>query len=308
MAGLRRKPDLVITPRPLPDEPGLVIDPGWALGQLGPMSKQDIVVLEALGRGAFGEVHKVQHVSGAVMARKLIHIAESETRVQIERELSILHGCRCDSIVEFYGAFSEVRSLSICMELMDMSAEELSVLSGPMAEGPISWIDLKPANVLVNCAGQVKLCDMGLSRTLVASEASSFVGTKPYMSPERLLGGVKYNVLSEVWSFGIVLMELAVGRYPIPPVSDSEFVAMRDRQPYSTFDYIQAILNETPPTPSSDYFSQTFCNFIAARLQKTEAERAIPDVLLNDAFLDVALHSPVVCQSDFGGFVQRLYA
>ncbi|KAH7709742.1 Dual specificity mitogen-activated protein kinase kinase 1, partial [Aphelenchoides avenae] len=181
---------------------------------------------------------------------------------------------------------------------------------------------LKPANVLVNCVGQVKLCDMGLSRTLVASEASSFVGTKPYMSPERLLGGVKYNVQSEVWSFGIVLMELVVGRYPIPPVSASEFLAMRDTQrplamkrsmsrsnaaAYSTFDYIQCILNEPPPTLPPEYFSQAFCNFIVACLKKTVAERASPDVLLDDAFLDVALHFPVVCQSDFGGLVQRLH-
>lgn len=79
------------------------------------------------------------------------------------------------------------------------------------------------------------------------------------VQPERLLGGVKYNVQSEVWSFGIVLMELVVGRYPIPPVSASEFLAMRDTQrplamkrsmsrsnaaAYSTFDYIQCILNE----------------------------------------------------------------
>lgn len=63
------------------------------------MSRQDITVVEELGRGAFGEVHKVQHVGGAAMARKLVHVAEPGIRLQIERELSILHSCRCDYIV-----------------------------------------------------------------------------------------------------------------------------------------------------------------------------------------------------------------
>lgn len=49
-----------------------------------------------------------------------------------------------------------------------------------LAEGHLS--DLKPANILANRAGQVKLCDMSVSGTLVNSIAVSVVGTQCYMS------------------------------------------------------------------------------------------------------------------------------
>lgn len=41
------------------------------------------------------------------------------------------------------------------------------------------------------------------------------------MSPERLQGS-KYSVQSDIWSFGLSLVELAIGKYPIPPPSDEE--------------------------------------------------------------------------------------
>lgn len=46
----------------------------------------------------------------------------------------------------------------------------------------ISNADLKPANILVNTNGDVKLCDLGVSGTLVNSLAKSAVGTEEYMS------------------------------------------------------------------------------------------------------------------------------
>ena len=36
--------------------------------------------------------------------------------------------------------------------------------------------------------GEIKLCDFGVSGQLIDSMANSFVGTRSYMSPERLLG------------------------------------------------------------------------------------------------------------------------
>ena len=39
------------------------------------------------------------------------------------------------------------------------------------------------------------------------------VGTYTYMSPERI-EGKKYNHLSDIWSFGIMIYELATGKYP----------------------------------------------------------------------------------------------
>lgn len=48
--------------------------------------------------------------------------------------------------------------------------------------------DVKPSNMLVNSRGEIKICDFGVSGQLIDSMANSFVGTRSYMSPERLQG------------------------------------------------------------------------------------------------------------------------
>lgn len=65
----------------------------------------------------------------------------------------------------------------------------------------------------------MKLCDFGVSGHLTDSMANSFVGTRSYMAPERLTGE-QYNILSDVWSVGLSLVELTTGRYPIPAIED----------------------------------------------------------------------------------------
>ncbi|KTF78917.1 hypothetical protein cypCar_00027918 [Cyprinus carpio] len=88
--------------------------------------------------------------------------------------------------------------------------------------------DVKPSNILVNSRGEIKLCDFGVSGQLIDSMANSFVGTRSYMSPERLQG-THYSVQSDVWSMGLSLVELAIGRFPIPPPDAKELEAIFGR-------------------------------------------------------------------------------
>lgn len=49
--------------------------------------------------------------------------------------------------------------------------------------------DVKPSNILVNSAGEIKICDFGVSGQLIDSMANSFVGTRSYMAvslPDRV--------------------------------------------------------------------------------------------------------------------------
>lgn len=61
----------------------------------------------------------------------------------------------------------------------------------------------------------MKLTDFGITKQIDGEEslAGTFVGTLNYMSPERM-EGERYSYAGDVWSLGIVLIELATGQYP----------------------------------------------------------------------------------------------
>jgi len=76
--------------------------------------------------------------------------------------------------------------------------------------------DIKPENILLNAAGQAKICDLGISKlhhgpnqTINVTMSSAMGGTPPYMAPE-LLRGVMEQVGShvDVYAFGIVLWQI----------------------------------------------------------------------------------------------------
>uniref|UniRef100_A0A8B9HPQ2 Dual specificity mitogen-activated protein kinase kinase 2 n=1 Tax=Astyanax mexicanus TaxID=7994 RepID=A0A8B9HPQ2_ASTMX len=180
----------------------------------------------------------------------LIHLEiKPAIRNQIIRELQVLHECNSPYIVGFYGAFYSDGEISICMEHMDggsldqvlkearrIPEEILGKVSIAVLRGlaylrekhQIMHRDVKPSNILVNSRGEIKLCDFGVSGQLIDSMANSFVGTRSYMSPERLQG-THYSVQSDVWSMGLSLVELAIGRYPIPPPDAKELEAIFGR-------------------------------------------------------------------------------
>ncbi|XP_075031483.1 dual specificity mitogen-activated protein kinase kinase 2 isoform X1 [Calonectris borealis] len=219
--------------------------------KVGELKDDDFERISELGAGNGGVVTKVQHKpSGLVMARKLIHLEiKPAIRNQIIRELQVLHECNSPYIVGFYGAFYSDGEISICMEHMDggsldqvlkeakrIPEEILGKVSIAVLRGlaylrekhQIMHRDVKPSNILVNSRGEIKLCDFGVSGQLIDSMANSFVGTRSYMSPERLQG-THYSVQSDIWSMGLSLVELSIGRYPIPPPDSKELEAIFGR-------------------------------------------------------------------------------
>ncbi|EEH34973.1 dual specificity protein kinase FUZ7 [Paracoccidioides lutzii Pb01] len=281
------------------------------------LRSEDLVVLKELGAGNGGTVSKVMHVSTkVVMARKVIRVdAKENVRKQIVRELQVGHDCNSPYIVTFYGAFqNEARDIVLCMEYMDCgSLDRVSKDFGPVrvdvlgkiAESILGGLvylyevhrimhrDIKPSNVLLNSRGNIKLCDFGVATETVNSIADTFVGTSTYMAPERIQGGA-YSVRSDVWSVGLTIMELAVGRFPF----DSTDSAAGDRAsagPMGILDLLQQIVHEpAPKLPKSDAFPPILDDFVAKCLLKKPEERPTPRELYDkDAFLQAAKRTPV---------------
>ncbi|XP_032033582.2 dual specificity mitogen-activated protein kinase kinase 2 [Hylobates moloch] len=269
---------------------------------------------------------------------QLIHLEiKPAIRNQIIRELQVLHECNSPYIVGFYGAFYSDGEISICMEHMDggsldqvlkeakrIPEEILGKVSIAVLRGlaylrekhQIMHRDVKPSNILVNSRGEIKLCDFGVSGQLIDSMANSFVGTRSYMAPERLQG-THYSVQSDIWSMGLSLVELAIGRYPIPPPDAKELEAIFGRpvvdgeegEPHSIsprprppgrpisghgvdsrpamaiFELLDYIVNEPPPKLPNGVFTPDFQEFVNKCLIKNPAERADLKMLTNHTFI-----------------------
>ena len=82
--------------------------------------------------------------------------------------------------------------------------------------------DIKPHNVLIDAHGEPVVLDFGLARlqdeevtqASLASQAGSLLGTLPYMSPEQVAGKLNLDQRSDVYSLGVMLFELILGRRP----------------------------------------------------------------------------------------------
>ncbi|RVX74721.1 hypothetical protein B0A52_00998 [Exophiala mesophila] len=284
------------------------------------LRSEDLVVLKELGAGNGGTVSKVMHASTKViMARKIIRVdAKENVRKQIVRELQVGHDCSSPYVITFYGAFqNEARDIVLCMEYMDCgSLDRISRDFGPIRVDVLGKItesilgglvylyeahrimhrDIKPSNVLVNSRGSIKLCDFGVATETVNSVANTFVGTSTYMAPERIQGGA-YSIKSDVWSVGLTVMELAIGRFPF----DSNDSAAGDRAsagPMGILDLLQQIVHEpAPKLPKSEAFPSILEDFVAKCLLKSPDERPTPRELYDqDNFLQAAKRTPVDLQ------------
>lgn len=153
--------------------------------------------------------------------------------------------------------------------------------------------DIKPPNVLLNSKGQIKLCDFGVSSELENSVADTFVGTGTYMAPERIQGS-PYTVKSDVWSVGLTLMELAIGKFPFS-VENEDGDDPDEAGPQGILDLLQQIVLEpSPRLPKSDAFPKILEDVIDKCLQKNPDERPTPQNLYDtDPFLQAAKRTPV---------------
>ena len=136
-------------------------------------------------------------------------------------KLEYIEGSTLLELLDAGQAFGEEAALRIVLEV----AEVLSYLESE----ELVHRDIKPGNIMISQDGRVKLIDLGFAAGVgvCGEDESSTSGTVAYLSPEQSRGGAAADSRSDIYSLGISLFHLVVGRLPFEGSDDREVLRMQ---------------------------------------------------------------------------------
>jgi serine/threonine protein kinase len=203
-------------------------------------------LLEELGHGGMGTVYKARDLAlDRIVVVKVLSpdlMADAEARRRFWREARLASALDHPNICTIYGIEEAEGYSFIVMQyvegktlkrliggrplrlesLLSIALQVADALTTAHARGIIHR-DIKSANIMVTERGQVKVLDFGLAKlmeqargaeaTADLTQMGATLGTPSYMSPEQARGE-RVDHRSDIFSFGIVLYEMATGRVP----------------------------------------------------------------------------------------------
>lgn len=210
-------------------------------------------IVEPLGQGGMASVFKAYHPAlDRYVALKVLHPAflqDPNFKARFQREARVVAKLEHPNIVPIYD-FSDGGG----QPYLVMKYIEGRTLKSLLSEGPVDLRtgleiveavglglgyahqrgilhrDIKPSNVLLGHDGGIYLADFGLARIAQAGESTlssdMLLGTPQYISPEQARGERDLDAGTDLYSLGVVLYELVVGRVPFN--ADTPFSIIHD--------------------------------------------------------------------------------
>lgn len=288
------KPQTAAAPAPapvaLPDESPLTLD------QL--VSKDDPNTIysdmKKIGEGAAGEVFLAHDRAGRKVAVKKMQLNGESLKLLIT-EISIMKTSSHPNIVNYFDSYIVEDQLWVVMEFMgggcltevleqfdsvQMNEAQMAYASNETLKA-LLYIhqlhrihrDIKSDNILLGDDGSVKIADFGYAAQLTKKQQkrNTVVGTPYWMAPE-LIRGHDYGTKVDIWSLGIMVMEMAEGE-----------------PPYMEFPPLRALFLITtkgiPPLKEPEKWSPDFQDFVNQCLVKEVEDRPGAEELLKHPFL-----------------------
>ena len=226
----------------------LILSPTVNAG-LEPESKiTDFEKEREIGKGGFGLVWKVIHKkTQKVYCIKVIEkkgIIEQKLVPQMNREIEIMYILNNPHCLRLKNHFEDDNNFYLVMPLASKGQlyrvlkkfrkfdertaaqilrETISALQYLHSfKPPIIHRDIKPENLLLNEGGRVLLADYGWSNFNVEGDVrKTFCGTPEYIAPEMLMKK-GHDTRVDIWSIGILMLELLSGYSPFVAKSNQE--------------------------------------------------------------------------------------
>ncbi len=204
----------------------------------------DCEILARVGQGGMGTVYKARQteldrfVAIKVLAAQLGHDADFLTR--FKREAAAAAQLVHPNIVQVFYAGHQDEQHFFVMEFVDgesvqqkllrerrLPPVEALAICAAVAQGlDYAWRrsklihrDIKPDNIFLSTAGEVKLGDLGLAKYASGTHSSltitgAYIGTPYFVSPEQARGSKEIDFRADIYSLGCTLFYMVSGKLP----------------------------------------------------------------------------------------------
>ncbi|KAG6703114.1 hypothetical protein I3842_07G067600 [Carya illinoinensis] len=192
-----------------------------------------------LGEGGFGAVYKGKLQNGLEIAVKRLSMGSRQGNIEFENEVLLLARLQHRNLVRIKGFCLEGNERLLIYEFVPNASLD-HFLFDPIRQVQLNWEkrhqviegiargllylhedsrlriihrDLKASNILLDAYMNPKISDFGTARLLDRTEGNTvrIIGTYGYMPPEYAQCGA-FSMKSDVFSFGVLILEMASGR------------------------------------------------------------------------------------------------
>jgi Tol biopolymer transport system component/tRNA A-37 threonylcarbamoyl transferase component Bud32 len=230
-------------------------------------------ITDVIGAGGMGQVYRARdsrlHRDVAIKVLPRAVTSDRSRLVPFEREARILATLNHPHIAQVYGLEESTGTPALVMELVDgpslerfiashsekrISVARVLAIARQIADGldaahekGIVHSDLKPGNIALTAAGDVKILDFGIARNvaeavpLESGTTLAGAGTPAYMSPEQASGS-PVDKRTDIWAFGCILYELLTGHRPVVSATTANGLAT------AAHPDLTALPADTPPS------------------------------------------------------------
>lgn len=259
----------------------------------------------SLGKGSFGVVRRIRKKGTsdvyALKTMQKLEVIEGDLIDQVEREIQVQRTLKHENVLRLYKHFEDAETVYLLLEYCAKGElyQLLRTRRGrrfpePTAQHYFTQVvhglqylhsqsivhrDLKPENLLVNHDNVLKIADFGWCASISGVLRMTFCGTLDYLAPE-MVQGHGHNHTLDIWSVGVLLYEMVVGR-----------------PPFQSTDHTQLIAKILSPEINFPAFVSHECRDLVHRLlQKDPNERLPLELVVRHVWVTSNLESKQVAQ------------
>ncbi len=218
-------------------------------------------LLGHLGSGGMSSVYLAEHMKmhdlRAIKVLPQSKLGKSSYLARFQQEAKAIASLNHPNIVRAHDIDNEGNTHYIVMEYVDgddlqtivkkkgpLSFEKVATYMAQAAHGlqhahDVGLIhrDVKPANLLINSKGQIKLLDLGLALFADEEQASltmdfndKVLGTADYLAPEQALNSHQVDHRADLYGLGCTMYFLLTGHPPFPDGTIAQRIAKHQRE------------------------------------------------------------------------------